>query len=137
MNEYLWALLQFIEAGDKTQFFSDSPVSFLFTPVGFGYVVLLFVTSFLFGFIYRSVLKKVAAWKTIHSTGAWKNRALTHNIGKGDRMMRTSIGLGLFVMAVMTSWSPLLFFFSGFSFFEAIFSWCGFYAALGKNTCPR
>lgn len=31
---------------------------------------------------------------------------------------------------------PKTIFFSGFAFFEAIFSWCGFYATIGKNTCP-
>jgi hypothetical protein len=30
----------------------------------------------------------------------------------------------------------ILIFFSGFALFEALFSWCGFYAALGKSTCP-
>lgn len=136
MNEYIWNLLQFMEAGDKSQFFTDSPVNFLFTSVGFGYVFLLFASSFLFGFIYQSVLKNVAAWKAKRLTGAWKNRARSQNIGSGDRILRSAIGLGLFLLAVTTSWSPWLFFFSGFSFFEAAFSWCGFYAALGKNTCP-
>ncbi len=136
MNEYLWSLVQFIEAGDKSQFFSDSPISFLFTPVGLGYVIILFAASFLFGFIYQSVLKKLAAWNAKRLTGAWKNRARSQNIGGRDRALRTVIGVGLFLLAVTTSWSPWLFFFSGFSFFEAIFSWCGFYAALGRNTCP-
>lgn len=136
MNQYYWSLMQFIETGDKTQFFSDSPVSFIFTSVGVSYVVLLFAISFLFGFIYQSVLKKVALWSAKRPSGAWKNRARAQNIGTGDRALRTVIGLGLFILAITTSWSPLLFFFSGFSFFEAIFSWCGLYAALGRNTCP-
>jgi Na+-transporting NADH:ubiquinone oxidoreductase subunit NqrB len=46
------------------------------------------------------------------------------------------IGIALLVWAITTSWNPLLIFFSGFLFFEALFSWCGLYAALGKNTCP-
>ena len=33
-----------------------------------------------------------------------------------------------------TTWNPILIFFSGFAFFETIFSWSGFYVALGKNT---
>ena len=40
------------------------------------------------------------------------------------------------LLAITTTWSPILIFFSGFALFEAIFSWCGFYAAMGKNTCP-
>jgi hypothetical protein len=41
-------------------------------------------------------------------------RGVGQNIGKSDRLL----------------------FFSGFCFFEAAFSWCGFYAALGRTTCP-
>lgn len=111
----------------KRNFFQESPATFLLSPFGIGYVVVLFVLSFIFGFAYRFVLKRVA--KT-------KNRKRTKNIGKGDKLVRIAIGVILFVLAITTSWSPFLFFFSGFAFFEAIFSWCGFYAALGKNTCP-
>lgn len=111
----------------KRNFFKESPATFLLSPFGIGYVVVLFVLSFIFGFAYRFVLKRIA--KT-------KNRKRTKNIGKGDKVLRIAIGAVLFVLAVTTSWSPFLFFFSGFAFFEAIFSWCGFYAALGKNTCP-
>jgi hypothetical protein len=51
-------------------------------------------------------------------------------------LLRLAIGVGLFLWAITTTWSPILIFFSGFALFEALFSWCGFYAALGKNTCP-
>jgi hypothetical protein len=77
--------------------------------------------------LYRFILKKFASGTT---RGAHKN------IGKYDRAIRFAIALGLLLLAITTSWSPWLLFFSGFALFEAIFSWCGFYAALGKNTCP-
>jgi hypothetical protein len=65
------------------------------------------------------------------------------NIGTSDRLLRVAIGATLLLVAITTTWSPILIFFSGlilslskgFALFEAIFSWCGFYAALGKNTC--
>ncbi|PIR45804.1 MAG: hypothetical protein COV08_03115 [Candidatus Vogelbacteria bacterium CG10_big_fil_rev_8_21_14_0_10_49_38] len=87
----------------------------------------MYVIAFITGFIYRAILKKFA-----------KNspRGVARNIGKPDRLLRLAIGAGLLLWAITTSWSPILIFFSGFAFFEAIFSWCGFYAAMGKNTCP-
>jgi hypothetical protein len=77
-------------------------------------------------FLLRAILKKVA-----------KNspRGLGENIGKHDRLLRVAICVGLLVWAITTTWNPILLF-SGFALFEAFFSWCGFYAALGKNTCP-
>ena len=77
--------------------------------------------------VYRAIMRRVA-----------KNtpRGSAKNIGTGDRLLRVGIGIALLVWAITTSLNPLLIFFSGFLFFEALFSWCGLYAALGKNTCP-
>jgi len=110
----------------KKDFFDKSGVDFILSPFGWGLIVIMFVLAFMFGFVYRTVLKKFARNTTY---GANKN------IGKKDRMIRVVIGVALLLIAITTSWSPWLLFFSGFAFFEAIFSWCGFYAALGKNTC--
>jgi Na+-transporting NADH:ubiquinone oxidoreductase subunit NqrB len=63
-------------------------------------------------------------------------RGVSKNSGTGDRLLRLLIGAALLVWAITTDWSPILIFFSGFAIFEAVFSWCGFYAALGKSTCP-
>ncbi|MDP1688559.1 MAG: DUF2892 domain-containing protein [bacterium] len=90
------------------------------------YLVSIYIAAFVFGFLYRSILKKFAN----HSV-----RGLNNNIGKSDRLLRLVLGIGLLIWAITTTWSPIALFFSGFCFFEAIFSWCGFYAALGKNTC--
>jgi len=87
----------------------------------------MFSLACIFGLVYRALLKKIAP-NTPYSS--------SENIGKNDRLIRGALGVLLFILAVVTSWSPLLFFFSGFAFFEALFSWCGFYAALGKNSCP-
>lgn len=111
----------------KKNFFEESPAGFILSPFGYGYILIMFLLSAIFGLIYRALLKKFAA-RTPYG--------LSKNIGKPDRLFRAGLGLALFLLAVFTSWSPLLLFASGFCFFEAIFSWCGFYAALGKNTCP-
>ena len=83
--------------------------------------------GFLFGFVYRAILKYFAGKQSI--------RGRTNNIGTSDRLLRALFGVGLLIWALLSA-SPLLFVFAGFCFFEALFSWCGFYAALGKSTCP-
>ncbi|CAN5628758.1 hypothetical protein BH10BAC5_BH10BAC5_00320 [soil metagenome] len=111
----------------KKDFFNESPASFILSPFGWGFIVSMFVLSFIAGFIYRFLLKKLAR-NTTRSAGK--------NIGKNDRIIRVIIGAALLLIAITTTWSPWLLFFSGFTLFEAIFSWCGFFAAIGKNTCP-
>jgi hypothetical protein len=102
-------------------------MNLIFSPHGLGLIVSMYVLAFIVGFLYRAILKKFAT----HSP-----RGVAKNIGKPDRLLRAVIGLALLLWAITTSWSPILLFFSGFCLFEAIFSWCGFYAAIGKNTCP-
>lgn len=89
--------------------------------------VFFLVSGFLGGFVYRAILKYFASKQSV--------RGRTKNIGTPDRLLRAAFGAGLLVLAFLFA-SPLLFVFAGFCFFEALFSWCGLYAALGKNTCP-
>jgi len=97
----------------KKDFFNKSPVDFILSPFGWGLIVIMFVLAFIFGFIYRALLKKFARNTT---------RGVSKNIGKKDRMIRVVIGVALLLIAITTTWSPWLIFFSGFAFFEAIFS---------------
>ena len=89
-----------------------------------------FAYGFIAAFVYRWLLKTFVK-KPKGQVGRSK-----HNIGSYDRLLRAAIGIGLFVLAVMNGGSASLLFWSGFSIFEAMFSWCGFYAAIGRNTCP-
>lgn len=93
----------------------------------FGYIVILYLLAFIVSFTYRAILKKVAKRSP---------RGVSKNIGVPDRALRFAMSVALLVWAITTTWSPILIFFSGFALFEALFSWCGFYAALGKSTCP-
>jgi hypothetical protein len=111
----------------KKDFFDKSPIDFILSPFGWGLIVIMFVLAFIFGFAYRAVLRKFA-----RNT----NHGASKNINKYGRTIRLVIGVALLVLAITTTWNPWLLFFSGFAFFEAIFSWCGLYAVLGKNTCP-
>lgn len=83
--------------------------------------------SFAFGLLYRAFMRKVAQGTV---------RGVTKNIDKTDRITRAILGAILFVFAVYLSWNPIILFFAGFCFFEALFSWCGFYALIGRSTCP-
>lgn len=111
----------------KAQFFNASPFSIITSPFGWGYILVLYVLAFLFGLGYRFVLRKFVKAEPYRRP---------KNIGAADRIGRAVLGLALLGWAVSTAWNPWLIFFSGFCFFEAIFSWCGLYAALGKNSCP-
>lgn len=121
----------------KTDFFNESPAGFIFSPFGYGYVVVLFMLSFIFGFLYRYILRfyELRSRKTNSSSQSIPLRS-HRNINTRDRVWRAVFGLALFSIAIATTWSGILIFISGFCFFEAIFSWCGFYAAIGVNTCP-
>lgn len=111
----------------KNSFFNESPISFILSPFGWGMILVLYILAGLVGFLYRFVLKRFAT-NTV--------RGVSNNIGTPDRLLRFAIAIILLLWAILTTWSPILIFFSGFALFEAVFSWCGFYAAIGKNTCP-
>jgi len=112
----------------KSNFFNESPISFIKSPFGWGYILIMYIAAFIFGLVLRFVMRKFSAHSSISSG--------QENIGKYDRAIRLAIALGLLLIAITTTWSPWLLFFSGFALFEATFSWCGLCAALGRNTCP-
>lgn len=111
----------------KKDFFNESPATFALSPLGYGLIISMTFLGFLFGITYRFILRRIS-----------KNTVRTNakNIGVGDRLVRFALAIALYVWAISTSWSFILLFLAGFTLFEAIFSWCGFYAALGKSTCP-
>lgn len=111
----------------KQGFFEKSPIGFIASPFGWGLIIAMYLLAGIVGLIYRAILKRYAKGTV---------RGVHTNIGRGDRLFRLAIGAGLLLWAITTTWSPILIFFSGFAVFEAAFSWCGFYAAIGRNTCP-
>lgn len=112
----------------KRDFFEESPASLILSPFGWGMILILYALAGAFGFAYRFILKKFAKQSSV--------RKASRNIGTPDRLLRLLIGIGLLALAITTTWSPILIFFSGFALFESFFSWCGFYAAIGRSTCP-
>lgn len=116
--------------------FAYQPITFIKSPFGWGLIVIMYILAFLFGIILKFIMRKFRRNRDLPFEALAKNGGVAQNIGKPDRLLRVAIGVGLLLWAITTTWSPILIFFSGFAFFEAIFSWCGFYAAIGKNTCP-
>ena len=111
----------------KAHFFNESPISFILSPFGIGLIIVMYVLGALVVLVYRYVQRQFAKTQT---------RTVSRNIGASDRLIRLTIAAALLLWAITTTWSPFLLFLSGFAFFEGIFSWCGLYAALGRNTCP-
>lgn len=95
--------------------------------IGGALALFMFLFGMLIGFLWRLTIK------SINKKG---KRLLPTNIGASDRLIRLGLGVVLFVWAIRSDLSPILFFASGFCIFEAIFSWCGLYQIMGKNTCP-
>lgn len=111
----------------KQDFFHESSLSFILSPLGRGFVLITLLWGFVFGFIYRQIAKRFSS----SASPRWHV-----NINSYDRWLRAVAGLWLLIRAITTTWSPILLLFAGFCFFEAIFSRCGFYALLGKSSCP-
>jgi hypothetical protein len=112
----------------KREFFNKSPLDFIFSPMGWGTILVMFMLSFLFWLGYRFALRLLP-----HSVSATK---VHKNIWLADRIVRALIGLALVLRAITTTRSLWLLFIAGFCFFEAIFSRCALYSAIGKSSCP-
>ncbi len=109
----------------KSNFFNESPINFILSPFGWGIILILYILAGIVGFIFRFVFYRFAK-NSEQRTGK--------NIGTWDRVIRLLIGAGLLLLAISTTWNLILIFFSGLVLFEGIFSWCGVYALLGRNT---
>lgn len=110
----------------KSDFFGKSRAGLIFSSIGYGMIIALYVLAIIVFFIARVVTKKFS-----HGMPNKANR----NVGKKDRLLRLAIGLALLVLAITTSWNPLIIFISGLVLCTALFSWCGLYSLMGKNTC--
>ena len=60
---------------------------------------------------------------------------MVKNIGSADRIIRLILGVILIALGI-GSINPVLMIAGIFSVYEAVSSWCVFYAILGRNTCP-
>ncbi len=111
----------------KKDFFDESPIGFILSPMSWGIIVIMYILAFIFGFIFRAIARKFAKSSTSKAS---------KNINITDRLIRAGLGIILLLLAILSTWNLLLIFISGFAIFESIFSWCGFNQMIGKNTCP-
>jgi hypothetical protein len=109
----------------KKDFFEKSPIDFIFSPLGYGLIVTIYIIAFLIGFIFHYILKK-SLKENFNKTDK--------NIGITDRIIRLIISIVFLLLAILTTWNFILILISGIALFESIFGWCGFYAVIGKNT---
>jgi len=91
----------------KTTIFDKSPIDFILSPIGIGYIIIIFLFSFIVAFFSKLLIKKFAHKKL---------QRLAKNIGIKDRIIKAGLGLLALTLAVTTSWNPVLIFISGFLF---------------------
>lgn len=111
----------------KRDFFEESPISFIRSPFGWGLIVVMYVLAGIVGLLYRFIFRKFAKSE---------NRKVSKNINMRCRIIRFVLGVIVLLVAITTTWNPVIIFISGFLIFESIFSWCALNQLMGKNTCP-
>ena len=95
----------------KRDFFNESPINFIWSPFGYGLIIMMFISAFIFWYLYRFILRKFT-----------KNKAFTifNNRNYWVQFILIVFGVSLLILAITTSWNPFLLFLSGFILFEAI-----------------
>jgi hypothetical protein len=99
----------------KRNFFEESPISFIFSPIGWGYILLLQLFALLVGWGTSRVLK---------ISGIKIQRKFFEKFAKNTMIGGIVSWMSLLFWAVETSWHPILILMSGLSLFIAITSWC-------------
>ena len=101
----------------KKNFFEESPISFIFSPLGWGYILILQLLALLLGLIISRILK---------IRGINIQRKYIQKFPKNKRIWSLIFWFGLLSWAVSTSWHPLLILTSGLALFILLNSWYGY-----------
>lgn len=64
-----------------------------------------------------------------------KRTAAHNNIGTADRIVRFLIATAALTYGIYAG-SEIALVISGYTYYEAFAKWCGFYALIGRNSCP-
>lgn len=110
----------------KKDFWGESPISFIFSPFGWGLIVVMYLLALIVGLLYRFIVRKFAKSE---------NGKVSKNINTRGRIFRLALGVILLLVSMTTTWNPIIIFISGFCIFEALFSWCALNQLVGKNSC--
>lgn len=108
----------------KLNFFNESPITFIFSPFGWGYILAIYIVAFFLVLICRFIVRKVS--RKIE-------RKVARNINKQYRLIPLALSLLLLLFAITTSWSAIIILLSGFAFFETVFGWSLISTIIGKN----
>jgi hypothetical protein len=98
----------------KRNFFKESPFSFIFSPLGWGYILLLKILALLLGWVISKVLKV----RGIKIQKKYFKRFARHIM-----VWSLIFWVGLLYWAVITSWHPIIILMSGLALFMALVSW--------------
>ena len=99
----------------KRNFFKESPASFILSPLGWGYILLLKILALLLGWVILKVLKV---------SGIKIQKNYFKRFARHIMFLGMIFWIGLLFWAVITSWHPILIFMSGLALFMALVSWC-------------
>ena len=98
----------------KRNFFEESPISFILSPLGYGYILLLQLLALIVGWVILRILK-------ISGIQTQTNYIL--KFAKTNICIGVVFWVSLLFLAVTTTWHPLLILMSGFALFMTIISW--------------
>ena len=98
----------------KRNFFEESPINFIYSPLGWGYILLLQLLALSMGwFILRA----------LNIIGIKKQQLYFQRFSMTNMVLGAVLWVGLLGFAVKTSWHPILIMMSGIALFIAISSW--------------
>ena len=98
----------------KRNFFEESPISFIFSPLGYGYILLLQLLALMVGWVILRILK---------ISGIQTQNNYIQKFAKTNIFLGVVFWGSLLFWAVTTTWNPLLILMSGFALFVTIISW--------------
>jgi hypothetical protein len=98
----------------KRNFFEESPIGFIFSPLGWGYILLLQLLALLMGWVMSRVLK---------ISGIEIQKEYFQKFARHTMILGVIFWVSLLFWAVRTSWHPILVLMSGLALFMAIISW--------------
>lgn len=98
----------------KRNFFEESPIGFIFSPLGWGYILLLQLLALLVGWVISRVFK-ISRIKI--------QKEYFQNFARNTIILGLIFWVGLLSWAVRTSWHPILILMSGLALFMVITSW--------------
>ena len=98
----------------KRNFFEESPISFIFSPLGYGYILLLQLLALMVGWVILRILK---------ISGIQTQNNYIQKFAKTNIFLGVVLWGSLLFLAVTTTWNPLLILMSGFALFVTIISW--------------